>query len=51
MLTYNTIDELCQAAEAAGQPISRVVLEDQAAQMETAPEVLYARMLENLKVM
>lgn len=51
MLTYNTIDELCQAAEAAGQPVSRVVLKDQAAQMETAPEVLYARMQENLKVM
>ena len=51
MLTYDTIDSLCRAAEEAGQPISQVVLADQAEQMEASPQALYARMLDSLKVM
>ena len=51
MLTYDTIDSLCRAAEKAGQPISQVVLTDQAEQMEASPQALYARMLDSLKVM
>lgn len=51
MLTYDTIESLCRAAEEAGLPISQVVLADQAGQMEASPETLYARMLDSLKVM
>ena len=51
MLTYDTIESLCRAAEEAGQPISQVVLADQAGQMEASPEALYARMLDSLRVM
>ena len=51
MLTYDTIESLCRAAEEAGQPISQVVLADQAGQMESSPEALYARMLDSLRVM
>ncbi len=51
MLAYETIEELCQAAEAAGVPISQVVLEDQARQMEQEESVLLEQMERRLTVM
>lgn len=51
MLEYDSIAELVQAAEAAGQPISEVVLADQAAQTETPAQALYDKMRANLQVM
>ena len=37
MLTYQTIQELCQAAEAAGSTISQVILAGQAQQLGLEP--------------
>jgi L-serine dehydratase len=51
MLDYNSIEELCQAAEQAGKPLSALILEDQAEQMEISAEVLYERMAQNLHIM
>jgi L-serine dehydratase len=51
MLDYNSIEELCQVAEQAGKPLSALILEDQAEQMEISAEVLYERMAQNLHIM
>ncbi len=51
MLDYVSIAALCQAAEQAGKPVSEIVLADQAEQMETPAEELYARMARSLQVM
>ena len=51
MLQYQTIAELCQAAEEAGKTLSEVILADQARQMETSEQVLYERMERSLNVM
>lgn len=51
MLRYDSVTELISAAEAAGLPLSRVVLADQAEQTGQSPEDLYARMADGLHVM
>lgn len=51
MLTYQTIGELCQAAESAGRPISQVILSDQAQQLGLEEQELYGRMAQRLQVM
>ena len=51
MLKYESIRELTDAAEARGIPISRLVLEDQAAAMELPEEELLARMEADFRVM
>ena len=51
MLDYHSIAALVQAAQDSGSTISALVLADQAAQAESAPEDLYRRMQDNLHVM
>ena len=51
MLEYHSISALVQAAQDSGSTISALVLADQAAQAEAAPEDLYRRMQDNLHVM
>ena len=51
MLRYDSVAELITAAGAAGLPISRLVLADQAEQTGQSPEDLYARMADSLHVM
>lgn len=51
MLEYDSIWNLCQAAEKAQTTISSLVLADQAEQMEQTSEELYERMKNNLHVM
>lgn len=51
MLQYHSIALLVEAASRRGVAISRIVLEDQAARLETPPETVYARMRESLAVM
>jgi L-serine dehydratase len=51
MSDFHSISALCTAAQACGVPISEIVLEDQARQLECTPQELYQRMLENLNVM
>ncbi len=51
MLTYESVEELCQAAEEAGQKISQVVLTDQAQQMEMEEDTLFEQMNQRLMVM
>ncbi len=51
MLTYQRIDELCQAAEQAGSTISRVILADQAGQLELEEQAVYDQMARRLQVM
>lgn len=51
MSDFHSISALCTAAQARGVPISEIVLEDQARQLECTPQELYQRMLENLNVM
>ena len=51
MLEYHSIASLVQAAQDSGSTISALVLADQAAQAEAAPEDLYRRMQDNLHVM
>ncbi len=51
MLQYQSIAELCAAAQASGTQISHVVLNDQADQMEESSQVLYNRMADRLNVM
>ena len=48
MLEYHSISALVQAAQDSGSTISALVLADQAAQAEAAPEDLYRRMQDNL---
>ena len=51
MLTYQSIAELIEAAEKEGEKLSRLVLRDQAEQMELSEEELYKRMEESFDVM
>ena len=51
MLTYQTIQELCQAAEAAGSTISQVILAGQAQQLGLEEREVYDRMAQRLQVM
>lgn len=51
MLEYHSISALVQAAQDSDSTISALVLADQAAQAEAAPEDLYRRMQDNLHVM
>ena len=51
MLTYQSIAELIEAAEKEGEKLSRLVLRDQAEQMELSEEELYNRMEESFDVM
>ena len=51
MLDYTSIHELAVQAAAKGITIGQLVLADQAAQTETAPDILVRRMRRNLEVM
>ena len=51
MLKYKDIAELVQAATESNKKISEIILADQAADMEKAPEDVYAQMEENFEVM
>ena len=51
MYDYDSISELCFAAEEKGLKISELVLADQAEQLEAPAEELYARMERSLVVM
>lgn len=51
MLEYQTIEELCREAEAAGKTISALVLADQAEQMGQTEQALYDKMAERFHVM
>ena len=51
MLTYQTVRELCQAAEQSGLPLSQVILSDQAKAMEQEEAALFAQMSARLQVM
>lgn len=51
MLDYTSIHELAAQAAAQGVTIGQLALADQAAQTETAPEVLVRRMRRSLEVM
>lgn len=51
MLTYQTIDELLQAAEGAGATIAQAVLSDQAQQLGLEERELYDQMARRLQVM
>lgn len=51
MLEYQTIEELCREAEAAGKTISALVLADQAEQMGQTEQELYDKMAERFHVM
>lgn len=50
-LTYNSVDELIRASLQSGQPLSAMVLEQQAAQLEQTPEQVYAQMKKTFAVM
>ena len=50
-LNYHSLAGLVAAAESAGQPLSALVLRQQAAQLEQTEEEVYARMKENFQVM
>ena len=51
MLDYTSIHELAVQAAAQGVTIGQLTLADQAAQTETAPDILVRRMRRNLEVM
>lgn len=51
MLNYESISELWKTAEAQHVPVSALVLEDQAAQLEQPQEALIRQMEQNLTVM
>lgn len=51
MLDYTSIHELAVQAAAQGVTIGQLALADQAAQTETAPDILVRRMCRNLEVM
>lgn len=51
MLNYHSIAALCEAAEKEGLPLSRLVLQDQAEQMEQPESQLLEQMTRNLEVM
>lgn len=50
-LNYHSLAGLVAAAKTAGQPLSALVLRQQAAQLEQTEEEVYARMKENFQVM
>ena len=50
-LNYHTLAGLVEAARTAGQPLSALVLRQQAAQLEQSEEEVYAHMRENFAVM
>ncbi len=51
MLKYDSIQELVDEATKRNTTISRIVLEDQALQMETSEEALYQQMLNSFNIM
>ena len=51
MLTYQTIEELCRAAEQAGGTISQAVLSDQAQQLGVEEGAVYGQMAARLQIM
>ena len=51
MLSYQSVEELCRAAEDSGLPISRVVLSDQARSLEQEEQTLLEQMSARLQVM
>lgn len=51
MLTYQSVSELCQLAEREGAALSRVILSDQAKQVEQSERALYDQMAARLQVM
>ena len=51
MLSYQRVSELCQAAERAGETISRAVLSDQAQVLEMEEGALYEQMSARLRIM
>ena len=50
-MQYDSVMELCQAAERRGCALSELVLEDQAEELELPREELYRRMEQRLRVM
>lgn len=50
-LNYHTLAGLVAAAEAAGEPLSALVLRQQAAQLEQPEDRVFAHMRENFRVM
>ncbi|MBE7008537.1 MAG: L-serine ammonia-lyase, iron-sulfur-dependent, subunit alpha [Ruminococcaceae bacterium] len=51
MLKYDSIQELIEAAESAGKPISEIALDDQAEQMGQDAAMLFRQMDKNFSVM
>lgn len=51
MLSYQTLSELCRAAEEAGRSIAQTVLSDQARQLEQEEQTLLGQMSARLQVM
>ena len=51
MLKYDSIQELIEAAESAGKPISEIALDDQAEQMGQDAAMLFLQMDKNFSVM
>ena len=49
--TYNTLSSLIAAAEKSGLPVSRLVLMQQAEQMEQSEDEIYRHMEETYRVM
>ena len=50
-LNYSSVAALLEAAAENSCPVSRLVLAQQAEQLETTPDEVYRRMLENYQVM
>ena len=50
-LKYNSVEELVSAASSSNKKISEIVLKQQAGDMETKPETLYANMENSFEVM
>lgn len=51
MLSYTSINELCQKATEQNKKISEIVLSDEAVQMEQTEQELFNRMEKNFKIM
>lgn len=51
MLRYESIEELCEAAEKSGRPLSELTLEQQAVQMERPVQEIYEGMRCSLQIM
>ena len=50
-ISYQSVQELVEAAEKTGVTIGQIVLADQAVQLEQAPDALFLRMADRLRVM